>query len=146
MDCFKALGFGGNLLHSIKTTLLALRAISSHSCSASLQLQAGVPPTTVQRREGGDLALDQHEIRQPLANIICFFFHFNEHFTKYKIYCLFWGNIRYFFSLRHTVHESRGFCVSSRKKESVRALGRAAPFSPCPERGTDRSKCRWYCW
>lgn len=43
------------------------------------------------------MALDQHEIRQPLANIICFFFHFNEHFTKYKIYCLFWGNIRYFF-------------------------------------------------
>lgn len=30
MDCFKALRFGGNLLHSIKTTPLALRVISSH--------------------------------------------------------------------------------------------------------------------
>nr|XP_020750557.1 RCC1-like G exchanging factor-like protein isoform X4 [Odocoileus virginianus texanus] len=110
------------------------------------RLQAAVPPTTAQRREAGDVAPDQHEIRQPSASIICFFFHFNEHFTKYKIYCLFGGNIRYFFSLRHTVHESRGFCVSSRKKESVRALGRAALFSPCPERGTDRSKCHWYCW
>lgn len=58
--------------------------------------------------------------------------------TKYTVF--FGGNIRYFFSLCHTVHESQGFCVFSRKKESVRAWGTGLPlFFPRPDLGTDAS-------